>query len=113
ALDGELCLALEHVERVDLVVVRVRLDAFELLTEGELDHLELGELGEDPVAPAGAGDVLAAVRAVDDPWHTEECSIRTYVRVEHVCELRRAPCPQRLFVPRRCVAAGGARGAGG
>ena len=38
---------------------------------------------------------------------------RTYVRVEQEGELRRAARPQRLLVPRRGLAAGGAGGAGG
>ena len=69
APDGELGLAFEDVERVDLVDVAVRLDALEVGPEAELDHLELGHLGEDPVIPGPAGQLLAPVGACDDPFH--------------------------------------------
>ena len=46
AADRELGLALEHVERVDVVVVRVQVDALERGAEAHVDDLELGQLGE-------------------------------------------------------------------
>ena len=67
--DGELGLALEDVEGVDLVCVGVRLHALELGPEAELDHLELGQLGQDPVVSRPAHELFAPVRAGDDAVH--------------------------------------------
>ena len=66
AADDELGLAFEHVEGVDVVGVAVRRNALEVGTEGELDHLELRELGEDPMEAGSPGNLFAAVRAGDD-----------------------------------------------
>ena len=66
ASDPEFRLAGEHVERVDEVGVRVRVDALEVGSEPELDRFELRELAQDPVVPCGALDVLAAFRPQGD-----------------------------------------------
>src|ERR1700754_1327074 len=50
AVEEELDLALEHVERVHVVGVGVRRDALEVRLERELDRLQLRQLGEDAVA---------------------------------------------------------------
>ena len=50
AVPEELDLALEHVERVGVVGVGVRVDALELRPERELEHLEMRQLCEDAVA---------------------------------------------------------------
>src|SRR5262245_8570595 len=57
----ELDLALEHVERVSVVRVGVRVDALEVGRKGELERLDVRELGEDtvPVPP----DPLALARS--------------------------------------------------
>src|SRR5579862_278027 len=47
----ELDLAFEHVERVGVVGVGVRLDAFEFGREGKLERLDLWQLGEHAVLP--------------------------------------------------------------
>jgi len=60
--DQELVLAGEHVERVDVILVGVRVDALEVGAEAELDHLELRKIAQDSVVPLPAGDVLAAFR---------------------------------------------------
>ncbi len=67
--DGELGLALEDVEGIDLVGVGVRLHALELGPEAELDHLELGQLGQDPVRSGPANELFAPVGAGDDAVH--------------------------------------------
>ncbi len=67
--DHELGLALENVERVDVVCVSVRLDAFEFRPEMELDHLELRQLGEDPVEARAARSLLALAGSNGDPVH--------------------------------------------
>src|SRR5689334_4303020 len=46
----ELDLAFEHVERIGVVGVGVRVDALELRPERELEHLEVWQLREDAVA---------------------------------------------------------------
>ena len=61
-VDGELGLALEDVERVDVVSVAVEVDACEVGTEAELEDLELGQLGKDAVLP----HALALARLQDD-----------------------------------------------
>src|SRR5438105_2571667 len=45
----ELDLALEHVERVGVVRVGVRIDALEVRPERELEHFEVRQLREDTV----------------------------------------------------------------
>jgi len=47
--DPELDLAVEHVEAVRVVGVRVRVDALEARAEGHVDRAELGKVAEDPV----------------------------------------------------------------
>src|ERR1700757_4962093 len=49
-VEKELELALEHVERVGVVGVRVGVDALEIRPVRELERLDLRELGEDAVA---------------------------------------------------------------
>jgi D-3-phosphoglycerate dehydrogenase len=46
-----------------VIRVHVRGDALEVRPEAELDHFDLGQLGENPVMPRLAGDSLAVVRA--------------------------------------------------
>ena len=67
--DGELGLAFEDVERVDVIRVAVGRDALELRPEAELDRLELGQLGQDPVVPGPARDPFAPAGAGHDPVH--------------------------------------------
>jgi hypothetical protein len=50
ALDEELDFSLEHVERVDVIIVAVRLNPLPVSLEAELDRLELGQLGEYAMA---------------------------------------------------------------
>lgn len=64
--DRELGLPLEDVERVDVICVHVRVDALEVRPKAELDHLDLGQLGENPVISRLADDSLAVVRAERD-----------------------------------------------
>ena len=59
----ELDLALEYVERIGVVGVRVRIDALEPRLEGELDHLEVWQLAEDTAATEAAVEPLALVGA--------------------------------------------------
>src|SRR6266576_3611572 len=47
AVEEELDLALEHVERVRVVGVGVRVDALEVRSERELDRLQLRQVGQD------------------------------------------------------------------
>src|SRR5437660_8219161 len=54
----ELDLALEHIERVGVVGVGVRVDALELRPVRELERLDVRQLGEDAVVP----DALALAR---------------------------------------------------
>lgn len=51
AVDRELGLALEDVERIDVVSVAVEVDAREVRAEAELEDLELGQLREYAVLP--------------------------------------------------------------
>src|SRR6476619_1722743 len=74
--DGELGLALETVEGVDLVGVSVGLDTFEFRPELELDHLELRQLGEDPVEARAARESLALVGADRDSVHSPTVYVR-------------------------------------
>ena len=46
----ELDLSLEHVERVGVIGVGVRVNAFEVRPEGELEYLEVWQLREDTVS---------------------------------------------------------------
>src|SRR5215212_10249370 len=73
----ELDLAVEHEERVDLVVVRVRVDAFPALVERHLEHRELCRLRPDHVLDQFALQPLATVRPGDD-------RTRRPVRLVHV-----------------------------
>ena len=61
------------VAEVDLQRVGVRFDALEVGPEDELDHLELWQLGQDPVFLGPAADRLAALGADDDACHGREC----------------------------------------
>jgi hypothetical protein len=67
--DRELRLALQHVEGIDVVGVRVRLDSLEVRAEAQLDYLELAKLGQDAVMPVPARDSLPAVRLDDEAVH--------------------------------------------
>src|SRR6476619_8004312 len=49
AVEEELDLALEHVERVNVVGVGVRVDALEVRPERELECLQLRQVGQDAV----------------------------------------------------------------
>jgi len=51
AVDREFGLALEDIERVDVVRVAVKVDAREIRAEAELEDLELRQLGKDAVLP--------------------------------------------------------------
>ena len=64
--DRELELALDDEERVDLVRMDVRVDGAELRIAGELDHLELVELGLDHEVTVLPGDSLALAGENDD-----------------------------------------------
>jgi len=50
-VDGELGLALEDVEGIDVVHMPVEVDALEVGAEAELEDRELGQLGEHAVFP--------------------------------------------------------------
>ena len=56
----ELGLALEDVERVDVVSMAVRVDPLEVGAEAQLDHLVLGQLGEHTVMALATRHVLPA-----------------------------------------------------
>jgi hypothetical protein len=47
----------------------MRVDALEVRAEAELDHLELGQLGEDAVGAQASGDTLASIWVVSDGFH--------------------------------------------
>ena len=86
----ELDLAVEDEERVDVIVVRVRVDAFEARLERQLDRRQLRQLGLDevravatrePFARSGRGDdrrvprlpaVLGRVEAVEPGAHAAQ-----------------------------------------
>src|ERR1700745_3993462 len=53
-VEEELDLALEHVERVGVVGVGVRVDTLEVRLVGELERLDLRQLGEETMAPRAA-----------------------------------------------------------
>jgi hypothetical protein len=50
--------------------VGVRVDAFEVRPEGQLEDLELGQLGQDPVPP----DAFARTGADEDAVHGRSVS---------------------------------------
>src|SRR5436190_24054245 len=68
----ELDLAIEHVERVGVVGVGVRVDALESRLEGELDHLEVPQLSEDATAAVAAVESLALARW-REVWLVHRC----------------------------------------
>jgi hypothetical protein len=55
----ELGLAVEHVERVDVVGMAVKRDALEVGAEPELDHLVLRKLAEDAMVALATRDMLS------------------------------------------------------
>ena len=52
-----------------MVGVAVRLDSLEVGAEAELDHLEVGQLGQDPVVSGAASELFAPVGSGDDAVH--------------------------------------------
>jgi A/G-specific adenine glycosylase len=83
----ELRLAGEHVERVDEVVVNVRIDALEIGPEAQLDEFELRQLGQDAMVPLGAPDLLPTFGAErDDAVHkaSMHAKVRTIASVEEL-----------------------------
>ncbi len=74
--DLKLGLAGEHVERVDVVVVSVRINSLEVGAKAELDDLELWKLPENPVMSLPAHELLPALRAErDDAVHGHVASL--------------------------------------
>ena len=79
--DLKLGLALEHIERVDVVVVGMRINSVELRAKAELDDLELCKLPENPVMSLSAHDLFPAVRAErDDGVHGHVASLPDCIR---------------------------------
>src|SRR5204863_4891371 len=64
--DHEVDLTGEDVERVDVIGVRMRVDALEIGAEGHLDHRELGQLGLDAVESVLVLDRFACARGLND-----------------------------------------------
>ena len=74
--DLKLGLACEHIERVDVVVVSMRINSVELGAKAELDDLELRKLPENPVMSLPAHDLFPAFRAErDDAVHGHVASL--------------------------------------
>ncbi len=77
----ELGLALEHVERVDVVGVGVRVDALEVRPEGELEHLELAAALRGRGGPGRAPSSLALARPSVKNGSSIAPEIMTYVEL--------------------------------
>ncbi len=74
--DPKLRLAGEHIERVDVVVVGMRVNAIERRAEAELHDFELWKLPEDPVMSFPAHDAFPAFGAErDDAVHGHVASL--------------------------------------
>ncbi len=66
--EEKLDLAFEHVERVGVVGVGMRVDALEVWVVGELERLDLRQLGKDTMAPR-ADSLTLAVRDEERLFH--------------------------------------------
>jgi hypothetical protein len=71
--DHELRFSREHVERIQVILVHVRVDALEVGAEAQLDHLVLRALREDPVVPMLAGDLRPAFGPAYPRALSEKC----------------------------------------
>src|SRR2546430_1585416 len=89
----ELELALEHVERVGVVGVGVRVDALEVRPVRELERLDVRQLGEDAVVP----DALALARSREERLLQRPGSLRTSkcARTAPTPPSTRGPDPRR------------------
>src|SRR5262249_37307946 len=65
---GELDLAFEDVEGIDVIGVRVRVDG-ERLVEGDLEHRHAGQVDADGERPVVAGENLAITGSADGGFH--------------------------------------------
>ena len=74
--DSKLGLAREHIERVDVIVVGMRINSLELGAKAELDDLELWKLPENPVMSLPAHESFPAFSAErDDAVHGHVASL--------------------------------------
>ena len=114
--DEELGLAGEDVERVDVILVDVRVDALEVRAEAQLDDLELRQLAEDAVVALGPLDPFPAFGAERrDPvgGHASSLAVGQHARIVAL-RLRGGICSLGvLAVALASCAAGGARTATG
>ena len=79
--DLKLGLAGEHVERVDVVVVGMRINSLEVGSEAQLDDLELWKLPENPVMSLAARELFPAFWAeCDDAVQGHVASLSDRVR---------------------------------
>ena len=78
--DHEVGFTGEYVEGVDVILVRVRIDTFEVRAEGHLDDRELGQLGLDAVEGGLVFERLACARELNDGFFEGPASV--FGRVE-------------------------------